>query len=225
VSSAIAGSPPKPRDPYLANSLDRAGYGLTFANFANGYQIQGRRSPEIALMWFSRSRCSISKESSVAWDINSRIGFHPLRRGDRRDAPRSLLQVVKCLRIRLAVSLAPQRQPHGMSRPAGRPRLAVEDRAAISEMAGRFGQTVKWARISCSLSLAPQRQSHAMRGPRGRTMRLNVGSRCQFLTRTRGTHRPQTGKAGRSVLFGMNVRTTTQAKLRGCFATKRRRCS
>jgi hypothetical protein len=41
-------------------------------------------------------------------------------------APGRLLHVVKCLRIRLAVSLAPQRQPHGISRPGGRPRLSPE---------------------------------------------------------------------------------------------------
>jgi len=54
-----------------------------------------------------------------------------------------LLQVVKWVRIRLAVSLAPQPQPQGICRPGGRPRLAFEDRPTGSERAGRFGQRVK----------------------------------------------------------------------------------
>jgi hypothetical protein len=56
---------------------------------------------------------------------------------------RRLGQLTKCDRMPLAVSLEPQRQPHSIRLPGGRPRLLgfeiLRRRSTCSEAAGRFG--------------------------------------------------------------------------------------
>jgi hypothetical protein len=62
----------------------------------------------------------------------------------------------------------PQRQPQGIRRPAGRPRLTFEfllRGSPCSEPAGRFGHMVK---CPLAVSRTPQPQPHFIRGPAGR---------------------------------------------------------
>jgi hypothetical protein len=123
-----------------------------------------------------------------------------------------LQHLVKCPRIWLAVSLAPQRQPQCIRRPGGRPRFAFErfnissvcprsaakggeGRRTWSEIAGLLGHIVKWARIWCSVRQAPHPQPHGICGPRGRPMRLNglkIDSRTRLAQRR---HRPETHRS------------------------------
>ena len=112
----------------------------------------------------------------------------------------------KCLRICVAVSVAPQRQPQGMRGPSGRP-LQLDLGAncrILSPTFGRCGHSVKCFRIWLVVTLAPQSQPHGMRGPGDRPFRLiAVGSSRQISTRTRLLqwhrpikHRPQNRRAG-----------------------------
>jgi len=59
--------------------------------------------------------------------------------------------LVKCLRISLAVSGAPQTRRHSIRRPGGRPRMAFEflpPRSTWSEVAGQFRLTLKRAHLA-----------------------------------------------------------------------------
>ena len=111
----------------------------------------------------------------------------------------------KCFRISVALSCIPQRQPHGILGPGGRPpRFGLGGSCHIPSRAlGRCGQSVKCRRIWLVETLAPQPHPHCIRGPGDRPTRLMaIGSSSEIFTRTRflhlwqvpDTHRTQKGR-------------------------------
>ena len=76
----------------------------------------------------------------------------------------SARQSPKCVCIWLAVSRAPQRQPHSIRGPGGRPRLAFKLLPRRFKSLEAAGQSAKCVRIQLAASRAPQRQPHSPGG-------------------------------------------------------------